>query len=200
MNNRGNWMFVVNLNEVDDRYTQLVGTETCAWVYLTQPAASANTRFWLPLLVYCIFEHIQVYCGSDWAQMSTQCVTCTKCLWCHHYRKDTFVFLSHNAESMTSDLDAKWTGITHCLTSIYLVANPSCSFQIEITGGLIWNYTNDPTSIFSCWHVLLMLVSSDIPVLNIISRAVMCVATEVLCFPFSGLVVYVCFHHPYYSH
>jgi len=30
MNNRGNWMFVVNLNEVDDRYTQLVGTETCA--------------------------------------------------------------------------------------------------------------------------------------------------------------------------
>ncbi|KDR09816.1 protein spaetzle 5 [Zootermopsis nevadensis] len=29
MNNRGNWMFVVNLNEVDDRYTQLVGTETC---------------------------------------------------------------------------------------------------------------------------------------------------------------------------
>lgn len=30
MNNRGNWMFVVNLNEIDDRYTQLVGTETCA--------------------------------------------------------------------------------------------------------------------------------------------------------------------------
>ncbi|KAJ9581956.1 hypothetical protein L9F63_003709, partial [Diploptera punctata] len=29
MNNRGNWMYVVNLNEVDDRYTQLVGTETC---------------------------------------------------------------------------------------------------------------------------------------------------------------------------
>ncbi|XP_049767575.1 protein spaetzle 5 isoform X1 [Schistocerca cancellata] len=29
MNNQGNWMYVVNLNEVDDRYTQLVGTETC---------------------------------------------------------------------------------------------------------------------------------------------------------------------------
>ncbi|KAJ8886917.1 hypothetical protein PR048_013131 [Dryococelus australis] len=29
MNNKGNWMYVVNLNEVDDRYTQLVGTETC---------------------------------------------------------------------------------------------------------------------------------------------------------------------------
>ncbi|KAF4517263.1 hypothetical protein B566_EDAN008597 [Ephemera danica] len=30
LNNRGNWMYVVNLNEVDDRYTQLVRSETCA--------------------------------------------------------------------------------------------------------------------------------------------------------------------------
>ncbi|XP_046393934.1 protein spaetzle 5 [Ischnura elegans] len=29
MNNRGNWMYVVNLNEVSDRYTQLVRSETC---------------------------------------------------------------------------------------------------------------------------------------------------------------------------
>ncbi|CAB3371731.1 Hypothetical predicted protein [Cloeon dipterum] len=30
LNNRGNWMYVVNINEVDDRYTQLVKSETCA--------------------------------------------------------------------------------------------------------------------------------------------------------------------------
>ncbi|KAG8232103.1 hypothetical protein J437_LFUL012301 [Ladona fulva] len=30
LNNRGNWMYVVNLNEVNDRYTQLVRSETCA--------------------------------------------------------------------------------------------------------------------------------------------------------------------------
>ncbi|XP_067001410.1 protein spaetzle 5 isoform X2 [Anabrus simplex] len=29
MNNQGNWMYVVNLPEVDDRLTQLVGTEQC---------------------------------------------------------------------------------------------------------------------------------------------------------------------------
>lgn len=29
VNTRGNWMFTVNLNEVDDRYTQLVRSETC---------------------------------------------------------------------------------------------------------------------------------------------------------------------------
>ncbi|XP_071442525.1 protein spaetzle 5, partial [Hetaerina americana] len=29
LNNRGNWMYVVNLNEVNDRYTQLVKSETC---------------------------------------------------------------------------------------------------------------------------------------------------------------------------
>ncbi|XP_063218561.1 protein spaetzle 5 [Bacillus rossius redtenbacheri] len=29
MNKEGNWMYVVNVPEVDDRYTQLVGTETC---------------------------------------------------------------------------------------------------------------------------------------------------------------------------
>lgn len=29
LNTRGNWMYTVNLNEVDDRYTQLVRSETC---------------------------------------------------------------------------------------------------------------------------------------------------------------------------
>lgn len=30
LNNKGNWMYVVNLNEVDDKYTQLVRSESCA--------------------------------------------------------------------------------------------------------------------------------------------------------------------------
>jgi hypothetical protein len=44
MNNRGNWMFVVNLNEIDDRYTQLVGTETCAWVHTVSTEMCMGTH------------------------------------------------------------------------------------------------------------------------------------------------------------
>lgn len=35
LNNKGNWMYVVNMPEVDSRATQLVKTETCAWVLLS---------------------------------------------------------------------------------------------------------------------------------------------------------------------
>lgn len=30
LNNKGNWMYVVNMPELDNRYTQLVKSETCS--------------------------------------------------------------------------------------------------------------------------------------------------------------------------